>query len=123
MRDKWDRTQSGTTYGWIIFEKSIVFVTNTYLPYTPIPSEVDFSVDLTEYKPFTNSKYPCTNIGNSNLFVDFYKDNVEGKISDGSFMKMSASYETGKIRVQELENIISSDIEYTINTNHFLTLV
>lgn len=74
MRDKWDRVQSGTTYGRITLEKAISSVTNTYSPYTPIPAEVDFSVDLSEYKPFTNEKYPCTDIGNSNLFADFYEN-------------------------------------------------
>jgi len=30
--------------------------------------------DLTMLKPFSNSKYPCTDIGNSNLFADYYKN-------------------------------------------------
>ena len=42
-------------------------------------------------------------------------------------MKMSASYETEQksleSRVQELENIIFSNKENALNTNHFLSLV
>lgn len=77
MRDKWDRQQSGTTYGSITLEKAAASVSNTYAPITAIPADEDFeeviTQDLKELKPFSNNKYPCTDIGNSNLFADYFK--------------------------------------------------
>ena len=49
-----------------------------------------------------------------------YEDNIEGKISDERFAKITASYETEQksleSRVQELESIISSNKENALNT-------
>lgn len=56
-----------------------------------------------------------------------YEDNVEGKISDERFAKMSESYETEQQnlekRVAELENYISSEQANSVNAAHFLELV
>ena len=77
MRDKWDRPQSGSTYGLLTLEKAVMSVTRTYSPIQNHSASEDFSEefnqDLTDLKPFSNSKYPCTDIGNSNLFADYYK--------------------------------------------------
>lgn len=77
VRDKWDRPQSGTTYGRITLEKASATVSSTYAPITAIPADEDFeevtTQDLSILKPFSNSKYPCTDIGNSNLFADYFK--------------------------------------------------
>lgn len=77
MRDKWDRQQSGTTYGSITLEKAAASVSSTYAPITAIPAEEDFeeviTQDLKELKPFSSSKYPYIDIGNSNLFIDYAK--------------------------------------------------
>lgn len=55
------------------------------------------------------------------------EDNVEGKISDERFMKMSASYEDEqkslKTRISELKCEIATDKENSLNVNHFLDLV
>ena len=56
-----------------------------------------------------------------------YEDNVEGKISDERFTKMSDSYEVEQRslekRVAELESCISSEQANSINAAHFLELV
>mgnify|MGYP000786504883 CR=1 FL=1 len=56
-----------------------------------------------------------------------YEDNVEGKISDERFIKMSESYEaeqkTLEHRVVELRSTISAEQESTVNVDRFLTLV
>lgn len=56
-----------------------------------------------------------------------YEDNVEGKISDERFMKMSENYEaeqkTLEHRVAELRSTISAEQESTVNVGRFLTLV
>ena len=61
------------------------------------------------------------------IIQKLYEDNVEGKISDERFMKMSASYEDEqkslKARISELECEIATDKENSLNVNHFLDLV
>ncbi|MBP3222790.1 MAG: recombinase family protein [Actinomycetaceae bacterium] len=56
-----------------------------------------------------------------------YEDNVEGKISDERFVKMSENYETEQqtleSRVAELQEQISSQQESSVNVDRFLTMV
>lgn len=56
-----------------------------------------------------------------------YEDNIEGKISDERFAKMSANYEeeqrTLGDRVNELKRLIESEKESAINVERFLSLV
>jgi len=56
-----------------------------------------------------------------------YEDNLEGKISDDRFAKMTTSYETEQHtleqRVAELRTAISAEKETALNADHFLTLV
>ena len=56
-----------------------------------------------------------------------YEDNLEGKISDDRFAKMTANYETEQNalerRVAELRAAISAEKETALNANHFLDLV
>ena len=56
-----------------------------------------------------------------------YEDNIEGKISDERFMKMSATYEAEQNqlteRVAELEHIIDAAREKSSNADSFLRLV
>ncbi|MGV3003825.1 phage NrS-1 polymerase family protein [Aerococcus urinaeequi] len=77
MRNKWDRKQSGTTYGQITLETARRNVFTTYKPYGINSASNDFSDDklerLNDMQPFKNNHYACTDIGNSNLFADYYK--------------------------------------------------
>lgn len=61
------------------------------------------------------------------LIQRIYEDNVEGKISDERFMKMSETYEAEQkqltARVAELNQIISTAKESTANADSFLKLV
>ena len=56
-----------------------------------------------------------------------YEDNIEGKISDERFAKMSASYENEQAqlqsRVQELKALLNAQQEDALNVNQFLSLV
>jgi len=77
MRNKWDCKQSGTTYGQITLETARRNVFTTYKSYG-ISSENDDFLDnefkrLKTMQPFKNNHYACTDIGNSNLFADYYK--------------------------------------------------
>ena len=77
-REKWDRVQSGTTYGQITLEKSVDGVSETYSPIGKLSQiETDFEVPgckpLEEMKPHRDPRYGWNDIGNSNLFADHYK--------------------------------------------------
>ncbi|MGI6442101.1 MAG: DUF4368 domain-containing protein [Peptoniphilaceae bacterium] len=56
-----------------------------------------------------------------------YEDNIEGKISDERFAKMSASYEEEQKglerRVAELKKLIAAEKESSVNVDRFLALV
>lgn len=56
-----------------------------------------------------------------------YEDNIEGKISDERFVKMTASYEEEQHslenRVAELKKLMADEKESSINVDHFLSIV
>lgn len=56
-----------------------------------------------------------------------YEDNIEGKISDERFAKMTANYEAEQLtlesRVAELKSTMTEEKESVLNVDHFLTLV
>jgi site-specific DNA recombinase len=61
------------------------------------------------------------------LIRRIYEDNVEGKISDERFAKMSAAYEAEQrqleTRVAELQEYLDNAKEKSMNADHFLALV
>jgi len=61
------------------------------------------------------------------LIQRIYEDNVEGKISDERFAKMSESYEAEqqqlKSRVAEIQTFLESTKEKSVNADRFLALV
>ena len=61
------------------------------------------------------------------LIQRIYEDNVEGKISDERFAKMSATYEAEQAqlteRAAELEKLLSDARQKAINADYFLSLV
>ena len=61
------------------------------------------------------------------IIQHLYEDNLEGKISDERFMKLSENYEneqkTLESRVAELKSLIASEQEANINVDRFLGLV
>ena len=61
------------------------------------------------------------------LIQRLYEDNVEGKISDEQFIKMTSAYEneqqTLNVRITELNKIIKNEQEKITNTSSFLNLV
>ena len=78
MRDKWHRVQSGSTYGQITLEKAVTNTKETYNPMGKNSSAsedfmADKLMDLCKMEPFKNPRYYSNDIGNSNLFADFYK--------------------------------------------------
>ncbi|WP_418620830.1 DUF4368 domain-containing protein [Sellimonas intestinalis] len=56
-----------------------------------------------------------------------YEDNIEGKISDERFAKMSATYEDEQAqleaRVTELKVLLAAERDQAVNVNQFIALV
>ncbi len=56
-----------------------------------------------------------------------YEDNLEGKISDERFARMTANYEEEQkgleSRVAELKKLLAAEKDRSVNVDHFLTLV
>lgn len=61
------------------------------------------------------------------LIQRIYEDNVEGKISDDRFAKLSGNYETEQAQLQsraeELQRFLDDAKEKSLNADHFLALV
>jgi len=106
-RDKWDRPQSGSTYGALTLAKA---ATDAHEIYTPggkrEAAAVDFSggITLEDIRPESNPRYEWNDIGTGNLFADMYKDELryvpERKswfFYDGSIWKQ----DTGSLHAME----------------------
>ena len=56
-----------------------------------------------------------------------YEDNLEGKVSDERFARMTANYEEEQkgleSRVAELKKLLAAEKDRSVNVDHFLTLV
>lgn len=82
MRDKWDRPTAGSTYGAITIQKAIDTATQVYNPTAYFKSKTDYFVTMTEsgpkkladLHPEKNDRYAWNDIGNGNLFADWFKD-------------------------------------------------
>ena len=61
------------------------------------------------------------------IIQKLYEDNVEGKISDERFIKLSGTYEDEQAtlakRVDELNDLMAADKENSLNADHFLNIV
>lgn len=78
MRPKWDRRQSGSTYGRITMKKAADSVGSVYNPVSRLSgAERDFeipeSVSLETLTPHDNPRYGWNDIGSSNLFADVFQ--------------------------------------------------
>lgn len=77
MRSKWDRVQSGSTYGALTMEKAVAQALDFYRPYARTSAESDFDdmlQKLIELNVSDNSRYPWNDNGSGRLFADVYKD-------------------------------------------------
>lgn len=82
MRDKWDRPTAGSTYGAITIQNAIDTATSVYNPTAYFKAKTDYFVTMTEngpkkledLRPEKNDRYAWNDIGNGNLFVDWFKN-------------------------------------------------
>jgi putative DNA primase/helicase len=80
-REKWDRPQTGSTYGWITLEKAAADTQNVYRPSTKKSKAAapgkQFAgrggVSLWDLQPENNPRYPWADIGSGRLFADYFK--------------------------------------------------
>lgn len=78
MRDKWDRKQSGTTYGVITLQKAISDCSQTYNP----KKQNDYSISIGNGKVIQTvdeekmRAYTFDDMGNAERFVDLFGENV-----------------------------------------------
>lgn len=90
-------------------------------------SEQDKTLKKEFAKPEVQSAILNWLIEGYTIIQRLYEDNIEGKISDERFMKMSATYEAEQNqlteRVAELEHIIDAAREKSSNADSFLRLV
>ena len=82
MRGKWNRRQSGSTYGAITIQNAIASCSGGYNPQSHFKRKAEkIAIDaasgpvkLEDLHPDTNDRYAWSDIGNGNLFADWYKD-------------------------------------------------
>lgn len=82
MREKWDRRQSGSTYGAITIQEAIASCSGGYDPQAHSRRKAEKittdttngPVKLADLAPDKNSRYGWSDIGNGNLFADWYKN-------------------------------------------------
>jgi len=80
-REKWDRPQTGSTYGWITVEKAAAETQNVYRPSqkkskTAAPGKKFAGrggVSLWDLQPENNPRYPWADLGSGRIFADYFK--------------------------------------------------
>lgn len=91
MRDKWDRKQSGTTYGAITLQKAIDSVTAGYSGHTPAKSDSDYGISIKK----TNTQIPVRvqgkmysfdDTGNAQRMIDLFGDTLRFCYTDKLWM-------------------------------------
>lgn len=77
MREKWDRKQSGTTYGSIVLDKAIEGCKETYstLPKNNSVENIQYDSETGEVR--LNKRYDLSDTGNAKRFFDLYGDNIK----------------------------------------------
>ncbi len=82
FREKWDRPQSGSTYGFLTLEKAAAECRQTYNPRAYFEKQSAQAVTgrgserhtLADLHPEQNDRYGWHDIGNGNLFADWFKN-------------------------------------------------
>ena len=106
MREKWDRVQSGTTYGQITLKKAVANRSSVYEPMFGIEEDFgELSKQLQNLHPNDNNRYNWSDNGAGRLFADIYKavaryvpERKSWYFYDGTRWAV----DTGNLRVMEL---------------------
>jgi len=116
MRDKWERIQSGTTYGAITIEKAASQAVEFYKPFSKTLAEMDFDDTLQvliELDVANNRRYPWNDNGSGRLFADVYEDiaryvpeRKKWYVYDGTRWKS----DTGGLKTMELAKALADSL-------------
>lgn len=93
MRDKWNREQSGSTYGAITLQRAIDGCTNVYAP--KAPDDKDFFITVKSTKA-EQKHYTFDDTGNAQRFIDMFGDKIRFNYNDNRWMiydKIKWSYD------------------------------
>lgn len=82
IREKWDRPQSGSTYGALTIQNAISTTREVYDPQAHFRQKAEQfttqapggTMNLADLHPEKNDRYAWNDIGNGNLFADWYRD-------------------------------------------------
>lgn len=83
MRDKWDRRQSGSTYGAIVLNKAIRECREVY---TPNKSDDGYSVNIEQPTKIVQRSYSFDDTGNSEWFKDMFGDELKYNYTNKQWM-------------------------------------
>lgn len=83
MRDKWDREQSGSTYGALTLQKAISECTDVYKPYSP--DDNSFSITI-KSRGHVQKYYTFDDTGNAQRLYDMFGDRIRYNYTDKKWM-------------------------------------
>lgn len=121
MRDKWTRPTAGSTYGTITIQNAIASTQQTYDPQAHFRRKADRITAITaagplklaDLHPEHADRYGWNDIGNGNLFADWYKD-VARYVPERKkwFIYTGKVWEpdTGNLRAMELCKKLADDL-------------
>lgn len=122
MRDKWSRQQSGSTYGTITIMNAIGTCQGGYDPQAHFKRRADRivapiaapePVKLADLHPEQNDRYGWNDIGNGNLFADWYRDKARYVPERKKWFVYSGKVwkaDTGNLRTMELCKRLADDL-------------
>lgn len=91
MREKWDRKQSGTTYGAITLQKAVDSVTAGYSAHPPAEADSGYSVTIKKTNAHIPVKvqgklYSFDDTGNAQRMIDLFGDTIRFCYTDRTWM-------------------------------------
>lgn len=86
MRDKWDRQQSGSTYGALTIQKAIEECTQVYQPPVKFRINIGNTTDNTPGEPEEPRLYTMDDMGNAARFLDLFGEEFRYNYTDKCFI-------------------------------------
>ena len=90
MRDKWDRAQSGSTYGQLTLQRAIKDNNTTYGDF--MPSNDGYSIKFTGEQHKIPTKYTMDDTGNAQRYRDLHFDNLKWSYTNNCWYFWTGSH-------------------------------
>ena len=121
MRDKWDRRQSGSTYGALTIQNAVNSTGTGYDPQAHFRRKAEKitvktttgKIKLADLHPDKNDRYEWSDIGNGNLFADWYKERARYSPERKRWFIYNGQVwepDTGNLRAMELCKKLADDL-------------